>query len=100
MLVGSKFFSLSGLKCAHALDRAASVQRTAVSSSSEVAHALDHAASVQKTVASALAEVDIEEGTRRRRLVIRVGTRNTITHEATVELLQCPSVHSQWLCKC
>ena len=51
-----------------------------------------------ETREEALGEVDIEEGTRRRRLVIRVGTRCTNTHEATMWLLQWSSVQSQWLC--
>ena len=45
-----------------------------------------------------LGEVDIVEGTRRRRLVMTVGTRSTNTHDATMWLLQWLSVQSQWLC--
>ena len=48
--------------------------------------------------AELLGDVDIVEGTRRRRVVMRVETRSTYTHEATKSSLQ--SVHSQLLCDC
>ena len=44
--------------------------------------------------AELLGEVDIVEGTRRGRLVMRVETRSTYTHEATCSGRQ----QSQWLC--
>ena len=42
--------------------------------------------------AELLGEVDIMEGTRRGRLVMRVETRSTYAHIATTWLLQWPSV--------
>ena len=48
--------------------------------------------------AELLGDVDIVEGTRRRRHVIAVGTRCTSTLEATMWQLQWLSVQSQWLC--
>ena len=54
---------------------------------------LGHLGLVQKVTWS----VDIVESTRRRRLLIVVGTRSTNIHDATMWLLQWLSVQLQWL---
>ena len=45
-----------------------------------------------------LRSASVQHGTRRRRLVIKIGARSTNTNEVTMWLFQWPCVQCKWLC--